>query len=263
LTNLRKRVNMWDAEAVKKIIDDAEWSSGYKELVETAYKDWMNFNGFDYVPRAYEREHKLPFIPLERDLDCLIAGFKGKYACVLQIMKETGASITETLRIRVGDVDLHRQSLKINYPTKGHATGEYRISNNLVSMIIRQLHGKTPTQRIWNQKTRNFCRNFVKRRKRIAEKLGNPDILRVSTKTFRHFKGTIEYHRTKDILHVQKVLRHKSLKNTLVYTHLVNWEKDVWVCKVASSLEEAVNLIEAGFEYVTEYEGKKIFRKRR
>jgi hypothetical protein len=73
---------MWDAEAVKRVIDDAEWSSGYKELVETAYKDWMNFNGFDYIPRPYERDHKLPFIPLERDLDCLIAGFKGKYACI-------------------------------------------------------------------------------------------------------------------------------------------------------------------------------------
>jgi len=33
--------------------------------------------------------------------------------------------------------------------------------------------------------------------------------------------------------------------------------------KVASSLEEAVKLIEAGFEYVTEYEGKKMFRKRK
>jgi hypothetical protein len=35
------------------------------------------------------------------------------------------------------------------------------------------------------------------------------------------------------------------------------------VCKVASNLEEAVELVEAGFEYVTEVEGKKIFRKRK
>ena len=87
----------------------------------------MNFNGFDYIPRAYERENKFPFIPLERDLDCLIAGFKGKYTYVLQIMKDTGSSIMETLRIREGDVDINRQSLQINYPTKGHATGEYLV----------------------------------------------------------------------------------------------------------------------------------------
>jgi hypothetical protein len=33
--------------------------------------------------------------------------------------------------------------------------------------------------------------------------------------------------------------------------------------KVASSLEEFTNLIESGFEYVSDYEGKKVLRKRR
>jgi hypothetical protein len=73
----------------------------------------------------------------------------------------------------------------------------------------------------------------------------------------------MEYHKTKDILHVMRLLGHKRIQNTLVYTHLVTFESDDWVCKVASSLEEAVELIEAGFEFVTEYEGKKIFRKRK
>ena len=36
-----------------------------------------------------------------------------------------------------------------------------------------------------------------------------------------------------------------------ILEYLVNFESDDWVCKVASSLEEAVKLIEAGFEYVT------------
>jgi len=68
----------------------------------------------------------------------------------------------------------------------------------------------------------------------------------------------MEYHQTIDILHVMRVLGHKNIHNTLVYTHLVNFESDDWVCKVASSLEEAVKLIEAGFEYVTDYDGKKV-----
>jgi len=73
----------------------------------------------------------------------------------------------------------------------------------------------------------------------------------------------MEYHKPKDILHVMRVWGPKNIQNTLVYTQLVNWEKDDWGCKVASSLGEAVKLIEAGFDYVTEYEGKKIFRKRK
>ena len=48
---------------------------------------------------------------------------------------------------------------------------------------------------------------------------------------------------------------------TLVYTHLVNFESDDYICKVAKTLEEASALIEAGFEYVTEMENIKLFRK--
>jgi len=38
----------------------------------------------------------------------------------------------------------------------------------------------------------------------------------------RHWKGTMEYHKTKDILYVMKVLDHRDVKNTLVYIDLEN-----------------------------------------
>jgi hypothetical protein len=93
--------------------------------------------------------------------------------------------------------------------------------------------------------------------------LVNPRIREISFKTLRHWKATMEYHKTKDILHVKQLLGHKNINNTFIYTHLVSFESDDWVCKVESSLEEAVQLVEAGFEYVTEVEGKKLFRKRK
>ena len=36
-----------------------------------------------------------------------------------------------------------------------------------------------------------------------------------------------------------------------------------YTCKIAESIDEAVNLIEQGFEYVTEWIGIKLFRKRK
>lgn len=60
----------------------------------------------------------------------------------------------------------------------------------------------------------------------------------------------MEYHKTKDILYVKELLGHVNIQNTLVYTHLVNWDTDDFICKVAKALVEAVNLIESGFEYV-------------
>ena len=61
-----------------------------------------------------------------------------------------------------------------------------------------------------------------------------------------------------------KLLGHKNIKNTLVYTQLVNFkEKDEFICKVATTNEEIAQLIEAGFEYVCEHNGAKFFRKRK
>jgi hypothetical protein len=45
--------------------------------------------------------------------------------------------------------------------------------------------------------------------------------------------------------------------------HLVNFGSEEYVCKVAENVEEAKALIESGFEYVTEVNGIKLFRKRK
>ena len=56
---------------------------------------------------------------------------------------------------------------------------------------------------------------------------------------------------------------HKNIRNTLVYTHLVNWEPDGFVSKVSSNQKEVTELIEAGFEFVLQKEGLAYFRKRK
>ena len=62
----------------------------------------------------------------------------------------------------------------------------------------------------------------------------------------------MEYHKTKDILHVMHILGHKNknIRNTIVYTHLVNFAHDEYISKIAKTAEEARILVEAGFEYV-------------
>ena len=44
---------------------------------------------------------------------------------------------------------------------------------------------------------------------------------------------------------------------------LVNFEQDEFVCKVATTVKQASELIEVGYEYVCEIEGAKLFRKRK
>jgi site-specific recombinase XerC len=98
----------------------------------------------------------------------------------------------------------------------------------------------------------------------LAFKLQNPRLMEIHFHTFRHWKATSEYQKTKDILHVMNILGHKSIQNTLIYTHLTDFKDDDYISKVAKSAEEASKLIEAGFEFVvTTPENLMLFRKRK
>ncbi len=59
---------------------------------------------------------------------------------------------------------------------------------------------------------------------------------------------------------------HRDIKSTLIYMHIAqglgNYSED-YSCKIAKSIDEAVKLVEQGFEFVTEMDGVKLFRKRK
>jgi len=86
--------------------------------------------------------------------------------------------------------------------------------------------------------------------------------------TFRHWKATTEQHNTRDPWYVKMILGHKSIKSTETYIHLEKMiyqgkANDQFTVKVADTLEEAIKLMEVGFEYHAEIEGHKLFRKRK
>jgi ribosome-binding ATPase YchF (GTP1/OBG family) len=73
----------------------------------------------------------------------------------------------------------------------------------------------------------------------------------------------MEYAKTKDILYVMHLLGHKNIKNTLIYTQLVNFESNEYHFATAATIEEAGKLIQAGFEYVCHHNDIMLFRKRK
>ncbi len=105
---------------------------------------------------------------------------------------------------------------------------------------------------------------FQKQRANLARKLQNPRLLLIHFHTFRHWKATMEYHKTKDILHVMRILGHKNIMNTLKYTQLIDFEGDDYASKATKDSEEARQLIENGFEYVCTTPNEiMLFRKRK
>jgi integrase len=113
----------------------------------------------------------------------------------------------------------------------------------------------------------NMRSAFHLQRKKIAKKLADARILQIHFHTLRHWKATMEQHKSKDPWHVKTILGHKSIQSTERYIHIekmlyMNGANDEFTVKVAHTLEEAIKLVEVGYEFHVEMEGLKLFRKR-
>jgi len=256
---MRLGANFNDEESVKEIIAKQQWSASRKVNAVDAYDSLLRMQGKTWTPPIYKRVRTLPFIPAETELDQLIAGCSKKLATFLQLLKETGMRCGEACQLKWTDLDLVNNSVRIT-PEKGGNPRNLKLSSKLVSMLNEMPKDSLSA---FNSNTNVLTRNFGRQRKRIAYKLKNPRLTQITFHTFRHWKATMEYHKTKDILHVREILGHKSINNTLLYTQLVTFKEDEFTARVAHSEREAVELIETGFEFVCDYSGNKLFRKRK
>lgn len=266
-TRLRRLVNLNadldNPESVKEIIAlQKNWKESMKEVVVFAYDLYAKWRGLKWQRPRYKAIRQLPYIPQEREIDDIIAGCNKQIALFLQIAKDTGARAGEIYRLQWTDIDLEGRTISI-IAEKGSNPRIFRLSNKLFSMLSSS---PKDTQNIFNRylNLNNLRRTFERQRNRTAKKLGNSRLQKITFHTLRHWKGSMEYHNTKDILHVMQVLGHKNIKNTLLYTQLLQVEKDdQFICKVAKTPKEIQELIEQGFEFVCSSDDLKFFKKRK
>jgi integrase len=264
---LLKRLAVWadlnDPEGVKVALTRTGWADGTKEMACGAYAIYGKQHGIAFVPPRYQRVEKLPFIPQDSEVEQLIGAMGLRYSAFLSLLKDTAARPLEAWNLKWSDIDFANSHVTIT-PLKHSKPRRLRLSSRTLNQLsqVKRNHDwifGDGTLRTYQ----HFLRNFELSRKDAAKRLGNPRLGAISFRTLRHFKATMEYHRTKDILHVMQLLGHKSIKNTLVYTHLVNFEGDEYICKVARSVDEAKQLVESAFEFVTDVDGMKLFKKRK
>jgi integrase len=257
----KRGANLNDTESLKDTLaKQTSWSEGRKANAVKAYTNYLRMVGGKWQPPICRSIRRLPFIPTEKEIDQLIAGCSRKVSILLQMMKETGMRCGEAWQTRWIDLDAENNTIRVA-PEKNSNPRMFKISSNLMAMM-----NKLPkdNERIFgNWQLRNLRRTFERQRNAMSYKLNNPRLHQITFHTLRHWKATMEYHKTKDILHVMQMLGHKNIKNTLMYTQLIQFKDDDYVCKAAKTLEQAKELVEAGFEFICDVEGVKLFRKRK
>lgn len=236
-----------------------------KSAIVTAYSSFLNWQEISWKKPAYHYQPKIPFIPLEKEIDQLVAGCGKKTAALLQLLKETGMRLGEAHPLKWTDINFKSETVSVNNPEKNGNPRILSISTKCLSMLERL---PKHSDKVFGNSTKT-CRFqiFKEQRERLARKLQNPRLNRITFHTLRHWKATMEYHETKDILHVKEILGHKSIQSTMIYISLERTlfkvDEDQFTSKVAKTIEEAQKLVDVGFEFVCDFGNDgKLFRKR-
>ena len=261
---LAKHVDLDDPEAVKGFIANRPgWSNAYRQGVAYAYNSYVKANGLQWSLPHFRIEDRLPRIPTEERINQVIVRARGKYVLVFSILRDTGMRPIELERARVRDIDLDTGVITVR-TAKGGLGRSLKVKAQTLA-LLREYLGKHSfgINDMPFPKRRKMTGRWVRLRNTVAAKLMDPAFRTIRLYDLRHFVATMTYHRTRDILYTQRMLGHRNLKSTLRYVQLINFEDDDYTSAVARTVQDVRKLVEAGFEYVTEIDGAKVFRRRK
>jgi integrase len=267
LRHLERNCNLKDPEAVKGYIANKQCSNANKEALIEAYDKVMKSLNLEWQKPFYKRYDKLPKIPTEEKLNMLISHASPRMALYLSMSKDLGTRPVELTWLKVADINL--QNGTVNITGAKYTVGRNgKLKTPTLEMLKIYINRKRLSQndRVFPTTSENMSAYYRRLRNALAEKLQDPTIRQIRLYDFRHFKATMEYHKTKDLLHVKALLGHKDLRTTLRYTQLLETlGNDEYHCKTATNTKEASDLIENGFEYVATVpnENLMLFRKRK
>ena len=265
LTYISKHADLSEPEQVKQFIARQQVSSGYKKNLCLAYDKYCQYYKILWQMPLYKPEAKTIRIPTSEKLEMLIARAGRTLSAKLTVSKETGLRPIELHNLKVKDVDLDQ---RIVYPTAAkHGSGRrLRISNKLKALLQDHINMNSlgPEDKLFKGTAEQYGKQYRDMRNRLAKKLNDASIKTIRLYDFRHYFATRLYAKTKDILLVKQQMGHRKIETTLIYTQLLHINEDEeYTCRTSTNVKQDTELIEAGFEYVTERDGLKIYRKRK
>jgi integrase len=250
---------------VEDYIYSKEWKNKTKNMYFNAYTHYCKSNELDWTRPVLKSETFPTKVPTEERINMIISSCTKKYATVFHISKH-GLRPDEISKITLKDVDLDKGQLMISTSKLGleRTLKLNQITHDLLKEYIIQLNPKI-NQRIF-AKPKTLREKWTFYRKKAYTKFKDPELVKIRLYDLRHWYATTMYIKTRDIFFVKYLMGHRNIQSTLHYMHiskgLVNYTEEYTV-QVANNLDEYIDLLEQGFEYVSDYQDKKILRKRK
>jgi integrase len=113
LRSLSRRVDLFDIDTVKTYLGKAKVSEGRKERVSNDLVRFYRFKGIPFEKPRYRKIEKLPFIPMEFEVEQLISAMGQKTGTFLQLLRETGIRCGEAWNLKWVDLDSERSTVNV------------------------------------------------------------------------------------------------------------------------------------------------------
>ena len=206
-------------------------SNERKYVILTSYRRLLVYAGVKPPPAVEEyyrtlerlRESKLCRIPSEKVARAVIAAMRGRGRALLLLCLETGLRLGEALSLRWEQVDIQGRRIIMELSSK-RSEGSYIPLSDKALEVLQELPRLSPyvftTPDKQGSFKRNLWRSLGRARRRMRPLLGD-EVELVNPKNLRHLFGTRLFMATRDIVYVQRLLRHRSILTTQRYIHRV------------------------------------------
>jgi integrase len=270
LRELERNTDINNPDAVKSYISTGRnqttkepLSDASKNKFAFAYDKYCQKQGIQWSKPFFKVEEKAPLIPTTESVNAIINTASKRYTVIFTILAETGAEGNELSNVTQADIDAERGIISIR-GCKGHASGQYKLKQRTAEMLRIYLQ-KNPQEHPF-PRSEIIGQVWRDTRERASQKQCKPELNRIPLKSLRNYSGAQLYKSlpTRDPIAVMRHLRHKKLETTMHYIRAIVLdyeEDDQWISRTSTTLREDAKLTENGFQYVTERDGTKLFRK--
>jgi integrase len=261
----RAGLNLLQPEEISSYISEHNWKESTKKHTVSIYGGFLRFRKIAWDPPEYKAQRQPYILPHDEDIEQLISAAGRKLSPFLLVIKETAARKGEAVQLKWTHVDLQRKLISIT-PEKGGNPRTLPISERLAE-VLRCL--KRETELVFTATLSSISSNYYQQRLKIARKTGNPRLLKIGLHDFRHWKLTqIAKEFNGNAHYIQYFAGHKDLNTQQIYVHLAEQyygrsASQEFVVELAKNVEEAKKLIAVGFEFVHEFQGVMMYRKRK
>jgi len=236
-----------------------------KHKFTVAYDHYCKIIGIQWTKPKYKVVETTPLIPTTENVNAIINHASKKYITIFTILKETGFAPKELANTTQKDIDTEQGMIRVK-GVKGHASGTYKLKPHTAKMLRTYIHKHPQTHPFPNPHA--MSQIWVDTRRRALKKLCKPQLEKIELRNLRNYSASTYYKSLpiRDPIALMRHLRHKKLETTMHYIRAIDldYEKDEnYIARTSTTIEEDAKLIENGFQYITERNGTKLFKKRK